>query len=111
MKKPGINLNFQANSAKSEQNEKQDIAENLSRAPAILAEDPTRSTLHTGEQAQGVLDEAQTNGGAPSMGVRIAENAMDEEGADSDKTGALQNVVARTGSSLNTRPSGESGAR
>ncbi len=109
MKKPDINLNFQANSAKSEQSEKQDIAENLSRTPANSAEDPTRSTLHTGEQAQGVLDEAQINGGAPSTGTNFVENATVEKGADSDKTGAPQNVVARVGSPVDTGPTGESG--
>ena len=109
MKKPDINLNFQANSAKSEQSEKQDIAENLSRAPAISAEDPTRSTLHTGEQAQGVLDEAQTSGGAPSAGVNFAEKTVVEEGVETGKASVPQSVVARAGSPLNTSPSGESG--
>ncbi|WP_425084483.1 PA14 domain-containing protein [Ruegeria profundi] len=87
----------------------QDIAENLSRAPAISAEDPTRSTLHTGEQAQGVLDEAQTSGGAPPAGVNFAERTVVEEGVETGIASVPQSVVARAGSPLNTSPSGESG--
>lgn len=104
MKKPGSNLNFHVNSAKAEQSEKLDIAEHLSRAPASSTEDPTRSTLHTGEQAHGALDEVQTRGGAPSTGVSFA--GVGGSDARSDIAGAPESVVARAGSSVNTGPTG-----
>ncbi|MEM7196693.1 MAG: hypothetical protein AAF402_17340, partial [Pseudomonadota bacterium] len=59
-------LGLQAQSAKSQQGDEQDIAAHFSRGTPGQLDDPSRSTLHSGERSSGKLDEAVQIDGAPS---------------------------------------------
>ena len=60
-------LNFHSQSAQTDMGERQEIASHLSRNAAVESEDPTRSTLHTGEQHSGVLPASAHTDGAPEQ--------------------------------------------
>lgn len=61
------NLDFHAKSARAAMDEKQEIASHLSRNATGPSEDPTRSTLHTGQQFSGTLDRKALSEGAPDQ--------------------------------------------
>lgn len=64
MQKAGQYLEHQINSAQTELNDKAEIVSHVARGVSIQ-EDPTRSTLHTGERVEGTIDERLHQNGAP----------------------------------------------
>ncbi|MBO9447531.1 PA14 domain-containing protein [Ruegeria sp. R14_0] len=60
------NLSFHVQSAKSDSDDKEDIISHLSHSTPSANDDPTRSTLHTGEQACGKLEQQGKGEGAPA---------------------------------------------
>ncbi len=59
-------LEYHTQSLKSDQDEKLEIASRASKTGAEYSDDPTRSTLHTGEFASGKLEDRGRMEGAPS---------------------------------------------
>ncbi len=59
-------LEYHTQSLKSDQDEKLEIASRASKTGAEYSDDPTRSTLHTGEFASGKLEDRERMEGAPS---------------------------------------------
>ncbi|WP_282119393.1 PA14 domain-containing protein [Ruegeria atlantica] len=65
MGKQENDLNFHPRSVPADRDEKHEIASHLSRNVVGPSEDPTRSSLHTGQQLSGTLERNTRNEGAP----------------------------------------------